>query len=255
MKQHLRTGALALAGGVGFLTRIPIGRDGAAWNTFRQSPWSWPIVAIPIGAAVAVVLTFPLPAFPLAVLAVAWLYLLTGITHLDGLADIGDAAAVHGDQKRRNVARTDPTIGVGGAIGISVVLLWLVAMLHTAITMLPVITALLVVITAEVSAKLAMATAACLSSPPHQGMGAAVLESNSARALLGPVVVSLPVVVIGWPHPAPALALLAGPVGALGLARWATVRLGGVSGDVLGAANELGRCLALGVGVIGWIAI
>ena len=47
-------------------------------------------------------------------------------------------------------------------------------------------------------------------------------------------------------------ALLAALTAAWLLRRWARRRLGGVSGDALGATNELARVAALHAGVIAW---
>jgi adenosylcobinamide-GDP ribazoletransferase len=48
------------------------------------------------------------------------------------------------------------------------------------------------------------------------------------------------------------VALLAAVATALAVERWANAHLGGVSGDVLGATNELARLAALHLGVIAW---
>jgi adenosylcobinamide-GDP ribazoletransferase len=64
--------------------------------------------------------------------------------------------------------------------------------------------------------------------------------------------VALPVAALTWPTPAAAAAVAAGFLVALAVGWAATKRLGGVGGDVLGAANELGRVFALHAGVVAW---
>jgi adenosylcobinamide-GDP ribazoletransferase len=88
----------------------------------------------------------------------------------------------------------------------------------------------------------------------HDGLGSALADAVGPDTLLPVAVALLPAVVF-----APALgeaavvAALAAPVATAWLVgRWAEGHLGGVSGDVLGAANELGRAAGLHAGVIAW---
>jgi adenosylcobinamide-GDP ribazoletransferase len=64
----------------------------------------------------------------------------------------------------------------------------------------------------------------------------------------------VPVVALAPPlgTPAIAAALLGGPVVALLVLWWSRSALGGVSGDVFGAANELGRAVGVHAGVVAW---
>jgi len=65
-------------------------------------------------------------------------------------------------------------------------------------------------------------------------------------------VLATPAAAATWPSPVAAAALAAGPVVALLLVAWARRNLGGVNGDVFGAANELARVVALHAGVVVW---
>jgi adenosylcobinamide-GDP ribazoletransferase len=116
-----------------------------------------------------------------------------------------------------------------------------------------------------------MAALVCLGDAAYDGMGASLTGVNGGRDLVAagvvaaPVAVVLPGLIAGAPGAPPgslgahaplASAVVATFLGALAGATlvyaWARSRLGGVSGDVLGAANEVGRLLALHVGVIAW---
>ena len=245
--------AAALRGAFAFLTRLPVsGRDGD-WEAFRSSPWAFPVVGVAVGALTAIPLlaTETLPAPTVALGYLLAVYLVTGIHHLDGVADLGDALVVHGDADRRREVLSDTTTGVGALLAVSVVITGL-ALGALGLAGLPVLVAIGVAVAAEVGAKLTMAALACFGTAAHEGMGSSVTSAVGPSAVALPAVLALPVVAITWPHPA-AMAALGGALigGALPWA-WARARLGGVTGDVFGAANELGRLGGVHAGVIVW---
>lgn len=265
----------AVRGALGFLSRIPVGRNEAAWERFAATPVAFPLAGYVLGVLLVLPLLLPAPDHVVAFLFVAWLYLVTGITHVDGVADLGDAVAVHGDAAERRAVMKDAAVGTGGVLAVALVVLGLgtagMALSGSATG------AVLLVVTAEVGAKTGMATLVCLGSPAHDGLGSTFTADAHPRSLVGIALAAAPAVLL-----APA-ALLAGPAvlldptvlvappgtlvpmilpgvaalsAALGAALlvfgWARANLGGVSGDVLGAANELARVAALHAGVIAW---
>jgi adenosylcobinamide-GDP ribazoletransferase len=240
----------ALRGAVAFLTRLPVGTDERAWDAFRQRPSAFPLAGYPVGLLVGLPLLAPLPAPTVAALYVGVLYLVTGVTHADGLADLGDAFAVHGAPDERRAAMTDTTVGVGAALALGVALLGL-ALGALALAHVPPPQVLGLALAAEVSAKLSMATLAGLGEPSHEGLGAQVLGAGP-RAVALALAVAVPAALFGWPTPAGLAAVAAGPLVAVGLLWWARANLGGPSGDVLGASNELARVVALHAGVVVW---
>lgn len=241
----------ALRGAVGFFTRIPIGQDAAAWEALRESPAAVVVVGYPIGALLAVPFLVPAPAPVVAVVYVAWLVAVTGIAHADGLADLADAAVVHGPPPARRRVMRDTTVGVGGVLALVLVVAGLL-FAGWVLATLPLLVAVGLVVAGEVAAKLAMATLACLGEPSHRGMAAGMIEPASAGGLPLPGLLAFPAAALAWPTPAGAVAVLAGSVVAIALlgatGRW----LGGVGGDSLGAANEIARVLALHLGVVAW---
>ena len=249
----------ALRGAFTFLTRVPIpGGVPADWHAFRRSPWTFPVVGAALGAVAGLALLAP-SAWSAAAGYLFALYMLGGVTHADGLADLGDAMAAH-DPDRRRAALDDAALGVGGALALSVTLLTTtlgVLALATGFTggaSLAGTMAYRVVLAAEVGAKAGMAVLACVGRPAHEGLGSAVVGDVGLWSLAPVVVVSVPVVLAPPAGAFPALVatLLAGPAVALIVSSRVSLWLGGVSGDVLGATNELGRAVALHVGVIVW---
>ncbi|WP_276300173.1 adenosylcobinamide-GDP ribazoletransferase [Halorussus lipolyticus] len=256
----------ATKGAVGFLTRIPTGRSEEAWVAFSETPTAFPLAgwvvgllsAVPLLGAVLTARTLgPVPAPTVAFGYLLAVYAVTGINHADGVADLGDAAVVHGDPDDRRDVLKDTEVGVGAVLALGAVLVGLglagLALADappvappTAAVGVPV--AVGIAVSAEVGAKFGMAALACLGSPAFEGLGSAFTD-NAPTALVAPALAAVPVGLLG----VPAIAALAGAVAtAMALLGWSRANLGGVNGDVFGAANELGRIAGLHLGVVAW---
>ena len=269
----------ALRGALGFLSRVPVGHADEDWEAFRRTPAALPTVAYLLGAllvlpvAAATLLPVRVPSLTVGVAFAAWPFLVTGITHLDGVADLGDAAVVHGDADRRREVMKDSALGVGGTVALALVVVGLVtaATVIADVARLSVVDAVVIVVAAEVGAKAATATLVCVGDAAHEGLGSALTEASDPRALVGVALATAPVLLLGWPAVRPdavvpiavppatvgsvalvAVVLTAAAVAAALVFAWARSRLGGVSGDVLGATNELARVVGLHAGVIAW---
>ncbi len=242
---------MAVRGAMGFLTRIPMGRSERAWAAFGAAPSAMVLVAYVIGAGAGVPFLLPLPPTTIGVLYVLALLGITGIAHADGLADVADAAVVHGSPSERRDVLRDTVVGVGGTVAIGVDVLGL-GLAGLALAGGPWHVAVGLVVAAEIGAKLAMLFVAGFGPPTHDGLGSH-LSGVAVRHLVIGSLVALPASVLLWPSPVPALALAASVATVPPVVVWSRFRLGGVNGDVLGATNELARLVALHVGVIAWM--
>jgi adenosylcobinamide-GDP ribazoletransferase len=248
----------AVRGAVAFLTRLPVDADDAAWDAFRATPVAFPLAGYVVGVLAALPLSLPLPTSTRVAAFLVALYLVTGVTHVDGLADLGDVAAAHGVDDPAAVMR-DERVGSGGVLLVALTLLSLAFGVLAAVALVPRL-AVAVVVAAEVGAKAGVALMVTRSPAAHEGLGSAFVEASDGASLRPVAVALLPAIVLGaWFAPggarggvAAAASLLAAVVTARYVARWATGRLGGVSGDVLGAGNELARAVAVNAGVVAW---
>lgn len=245
---------VALRGAIGFLTRLPLSQRDGEWQAFTRTPATFPIVGMLVGGLVAIPLLVGTVSHPATVALgyVLAVYLVTGVNHMDGVADLGDAVVVHGDRQRRRTVMKDTTTGVGALLAVVFVITGL-ALGGFALASLSLAGAIAVVIAAEVGAKVGMAALACFGRPAHEGLGSALIDATDSRAFVAVIVLSLPVVLLSWPTPTAALTLLFGILGACLPWWWAQRELGGVTGDVFGAANEIGRVLGVHAGVIAWM--
>ncbi|WP_207587357.1 adenosylcobinamide-GDP ribazoletransferase [Halomontanus rarus] len=253
MTDRLQAFGRALRGGTAFLTRLPTGTREGDWEAFVSRPAVFPLVGSVVGglAALPLLAVGVLPAPTVAFGYLLAIGLLTGIHHLDGVADLGDAAVVHGDADRRREVLKDTTTGVGALFAVAVVVAGL-ALAGLGLAALPVAVAVAVAVAAEVGAKLGMALLACLGTASHEGFGSRVTGAVGPSSVASPVAIALPVALLGWPSPIAAVTLGGALVGACLPWWWARRNLGGVSGDVFGAANEIGRLVGLHAGVIAW---
>jgi adenosylcobinamide-GDP ribazoletransferase len=246
----------ALQGALAFLTRLPVGGDEQSWDAFRRTPVAFALAGYVVGGFAALPLALPLPISTTAALYLATLYLVTGVTHADGLADVADAAAVHDettDRERRRTVMKDSRTGVGGTLAV-VLVLAILALGALGMAGSGPRAAATIALAAEVGAKVGMATLVCLGDAGHEGLGSALTGAADGTALLPVAVAVLPLVALAssLARPAVVAALLGGPAVAFLVLRWSRSALGGISGDVLGAANELGRAVGVHAGVVAW---
>lgn len=243
----------ALRGAIGFLTRIPIPQRPADWEAFTRTPATFPVVGALVGglASIPLLATGTIGAPVVAFWYLLAIYLLTGVNHLDGVADLGDAAVVHGDADRKRAVLKDTTAGVGAVFAVSVVVAG-VALGGLGLAGTTALTAVGIAVAAEVGGKTGMAAIACFSEPSHEGLGSQLIDGAGSRAFALVAAVALPATVLTWPHPSAAVALTAGITGAVIPWWWANRHLGGCTGDVFGAANEIGRVFGVHAGVIVW---
>src|SRR6516165_7907208 len=242
---------------VTLLTAVPLrgaGPEPRRVTVAAAMMWA-PAVGLLLGAAAAAVLVVadhPLGVGPLtaAGLAVATLALLTRGLHLDGLADLADGL---GSGKPAPIAldimrRSD--IGPFGTVTLVLTLLIQVAALAQAEAAGPG-RGPAALIAAVVTGRLAL-TWACrqgVIAARREGLGALVAGTvrPAAAAVITLALLAAACLVIideprGWML---SLAVVAGLIGALVLQRHAVRRLGGITGDVLGALIEVATTVTL----------
>lgn len=228
--------------------RVP---RGAAVSTRGVLPWA-PLVGLVLGGiATGVALLGERGISPLAgaVLAVAVLAVLTRGLHLDGLADTADGLGPMREPERALQVMHQGDVGPFGVVTLVLTLLVQVASLSDLLAAREGWIALWLAVAV---ARLAMARTGLPGVPTAEGssLGAQVAGTVSAPWLAGWAAVLLGLVAVattGHVDPAVRLAVsaLAGLLAAEVLHRRVRRRLGGVTGDVMGAMGESATTVTL----------
>lgn len=241
---RVRSAARAAGAAVAFLTRLPVeGRAELGAEDVARGTVLFPLVGAAIGAAVGAVgagLDSRLGVLLAAGLAVAVEAALTGAIHLDALADAADGLGAATPERALAVMR-EPAIGAFGATALALDLLVKTAAVAAILSGPEAVPAVVAAFALGRAAPLA------LGGLPYAraagGTGAALTGARAPWLAAGVALAAvLAAAVLGlraaWLAAAAALA-----VAVVGIA--ARRRVGGVTGDVLGAALELATTAAL----------
>jgi adenosylcobinamide-GDP ribazoletransferase len=241
------------------LTAIPLpGKD--ADRLASSLPW-FPVVGCLLGGilyavawVVGLIDSNHWPQGGALVVTVAGVFLTKGL-HLDGLADFADGFGNWHEKAKTLAIMKDSHIGVFGAISIAVILLvkWV------ALTRLIASESTVYIVSGYVVSRLMLVELAC--SHPYarleKGTGAPFIRDARPRdrifaAIFGIVflillngLIGIAIFIFGW-------------ISCRLIGLWSNKRIGGITGDVLGACSELVEtmtfflCALLGQGFSGW---
>ena len=244
-----------IAHATAFLTRLPVPPSVFADSRldFSRQAWAFPLVSLPLAAAAGAVagVSAWLHVGPLigAVLAAATLILLTGALHEDGLADCADGFWGAREPERRLAIMRDSAVGTYGVLALIVVFSLRVAAIAALLTAHGSWLFAALLLGAAAFGRTALLYPWVLEPPAHRGDTGDKGESLAARFGRPDGRQTRAATALGLALLVPA-ALVAGPLallpaiafgGAAGLAatRIAHVKVGGHTGDTLGATALL----------------
>lgn len=224
------------------LTRLPIAKAGTRG---AAAAWAWPlaglVVALLAGVVGWIALSLNLPTPVVAGLVLATQIAATGALHEDGLADTADGLWGGHDTARRLEIMKDSHIGSYGvlALGLSLLLRWstLSALIASGSLFAP-------LVAVAVLSRAPMAVlAAALPNARGGGLSAHVGRpaQESATLAVG-VALLLAFAALGWTMLAP---VFWAALGAIAIAAIAKRKIGGQTGDILGASQQITEIAAL----------
>lgn len=228
------------------LTRLPVGSPGKG-QRLADAAWSFPLVGIGVAVLQAlagwIALWFGLPPMVAAGVALLIGLLATGALHEDGLADTADGMGAWDKAQRLEIMR-DSSIGSFGTLA----LIFAFGLRWTALASLFAAGWVLGPLLIAASASRAAMGAVMTALPParEEGLGHDAGRPDGTIAVAGLAIAALVALLLGKGAFAPVL--IAAAAAATGVAMLAKSRLGGQTGDILGATQlccEIAVLLAL----------
>jgi adenosylcobinamide-GDP ribazoletransferase len=236
-----------------FLSRLPVplGRPvtGAAPDSLAAATAFFPLIGALLGALAASVYALAtmlgLPPWPAAILAVGAGLGLTGALHEDGLADLADGFGGGRTPEDKLRIMRDSRLGSFGAAALFMALALRISTLAALGEPLEVALALILAGAASRAAlPLAMAV---MPQARAKGLAADAGRPGGGRVLAA-LIIAAAIGLACRPHADLILVYIAGTLAGLALLRLARRQIGGITGDVLGAlqqVTELAVLLAL----------
>ena len=225
-----------------FLTVIPA--NNSSLETVAKYMYIFPIVGILIGLLIgsfAFGLSLFLDPLIVSLLVVGALSVITGIHHTDGLADFADGLMTKGKKEKKLQAMKDVSTG---SAGIFSVVLYIAGMIIT-ISLMSGFALFQAILLSEILAKFSMVLQASMGNSASVGSNSPFVQimRDKKRLAIAGIITIIPLVVIGGTT---GLFVFAGGIVVtmfiLGIA---TRSFGGITGDVLGATNEITRLSSL----------
>ncbi len=237
---------------VGLLTRLPLRFADGEVPRGAAAAWAWPVAGAVCGLIAGAVLTLAmalsLPVGLCAALVLATQALVTGAMHEDGLADSADGFWGGWTRDRRLAIMKDSHIGTYGVMALLLVTL---ARWSALVTLISGGAGIWLLIGVAALSRVPMALIlAALPNARGTGLSNAVGRAQWTTALIGVAlacVIALPG--FGW---AVIPAALAAGVVTIGVAMLARAKIGGQTGDVLGAAQQMAELAVLAIRTAVW---
>jgi adenosylcobinamide-GDP ribazoletransferase len=225
-----------------FLTIIP--SNNTNLETVAKYMHVFPIIGIVIGLLIGSIgfgLSFFLDPMVVALLVVGSIVVITGVHHTDGLADFADGLMTKGTKNKKLKAMKDLSTGSAGIV--SVVLYVIGAIIALSLTSgFALFQAILL---SEILAKFSMVLMASIGQSAAVGSNSPFTQimKDKKRLVVAGIITIIPLVVIGGTV---GLILFGASIAVTIFLVYLSARsFGGITGDVLGATNELTRLSSL----------
>lgn len=231
-----------LLGAIQFLTRVPI-RLAEPPELTRCVPW-FPLVGGLIGVAVGGIAAGVAELVPMAVAAAVAIVagvLITGAFHEDGLADVADAFGGGWTRGQRLRILEDP---LHGSYGVAALCGTIVVRIVCVATMAPASAFAGLVAAHALGRSAAVGAMATFPLATADGLGAGYATGLSRAKAAAGVLSGIGIAALAtgwWVGPLAAAAVVA----ALAVGVLAMRKVGGVTGDVLGAVEQVTECFVL----------
>jgi adenosylcobinamide-GDP ribazoletransferase len=228
-----------LLSAVQYFTRVPVPRwVGHAREQLTSAARYLPAVGLLVGAAGAAVFWLASLAFPAplpAILSTTVTILMTGAFHEDGLADTFDGLGGGLTRERALEIMKDSRVGAFGVIALVLVL----ALKIAALSVLPAQTAVFAIVAGHTLSRFCAVVVLFVGKyvgDSDSSRAAALVRLSGSGLVVAGIVGLAPLVLLGLQA---LIGLAAASVALIVLYRWYTNRIGGFTGDTLGATQQI----------------
>ncbi len=230
---------------ISFLTIIPIGKlsknDGL--ENISKQMYLFPFIGLLIGLLtipVILISFYFFNQFVSAFIVTIFLIILTGIHHTDALADFADGIMVRGNKDKKYKVMHDPRIGAAGAVAVSGYFIGMVIAISS-ITSLDRL--MIVIILSEIMSKYSMVLQShyCESAwEGHSSLFTKNMKSKKKMAIATIITIVL-IVLISNMSVIGLQIFIVGIICCFIVIYISKKNFGGITGDVIGATNEIVR--------------
>jgi adenosylcobinamide-GDP ribazoletransferase len=228
-----------------FLTTLPLKISGVTERKIAYSIIYFPLVGLVIGLALLglnnFLSTFNFSALALNIILVVALVIITGGMHLDGLADTFDAILSHKSKDEMLAIMRDPRIGTMGALSLICVILLKIGLLNSVGPAFKAPALLSMCFLSRWSAALLMFSFPCARK---DGLAGVFMRNISLRAIIICAGLTIILTFAVWSMPGIILSLLVSLCAYL-IAKNIGRKVGGITGDTLGAVIEITEVVVL----------
>ena len=230
-----------LSSALSFLTIIPTKSYDIIY--IAQNMYLFPLIGLIIGLAVgglSFLLFSFVEGFLLGFLITATIVGITGLHHSDALADLADGLMAKGSMEAKHKVMSDPRNGTAG----TVVLIFYIIGIIILVSYIDEKTKLLsVIIIAEVLSKYSMVLQCYLGKSAWKGMNTIFIKEmkNNKKFLVSNLILIASITTFGFNFYYTIASVITMVSVSITLLLIANRSFGGISGDTIGAANEISR--------------
>ena len=236
-----------LKGVISFLSVIPVFRvsSNIDINYIAHAMYLFPLVGAIIGFAVgalAYMISFYFPTLVVGFIVVLMLVTITGVSHIDALADFADGIMARGGKEAKHRAMDDPAIGSAGTVALILYISGMIIIISSFTTSAKLLAS---IIASEVIAKYIMVLQAYLGQSAWEGLSSPFTKAmKDKRRFVAATGITLPLICFATGLTG-VVSLCTSTIIAMLIQYSSNKNFGGISGDVLGASNEISRLSSL----------
>jgi adenosylcobinamide-GDP ribazoletransferase len=229
-----------------FLTIIPVKNYDIKY--IAQNMYLFPLIGLIIGLIIAILSFFLfsfLEGLLLGFIITAFIVGITGLHHIDALSDLADGLMAKGSSDSKHNVMSDPRNGTAGTVDLifyTIGMIILVSYIDEKTKLLSMI------IIAEVLSKYSMVLQCYLGKSAWQGMNTLFIKEmkNKKKFLVSNLIVVASIITFGFNFYYTIASIITMLSVSITLLLIANRSFGGISGDTIGATNEISRfCIYL----------